>query len=91
MDWCVVFCYVVCIVAWAWAPEVAELLLRGIASQPVQFHVHQLEALTGNVVGDDSKGRGVASLHGCRELLMPHFFKRVSCWDGFPTVDEKCA
>ena len=85
-----VFCYVVCIVAWAWAPEVAELLLRGAASQPVQFHVHQLEALTGNVVGDDSKGRGVVSLHRRWRLLMSHFFKRVSRWDGFPTVDKKC-
>ena len=78
MDWCVVFCYVVCIVAWAWAPEVAELLLCNAALQPVQFHVHQLEALTDNVVGDNSKGRGVVSLNWRWKLLMPHFFERVS-------------
>ena len=58
-----VFCYVICIVAWARAPEVAELLLGGASLQPVQFHVHRFEAFTGNVVSDDSEGRGVVSLH----------------------------
>ena len=77
MDWCVVFCYIVCIVAWAWAPEVAELLVRGTASQLVQFHIHRLDALTGYVVGDNSEVCGVVSLHRCRGLLMSRFFKSV--------------
>ena len=91
MDGSVVFCNVICIVAWARAPEVAELLLGGAASLSVQFHVHRLEAFTGNVVRDNSEGRGVVGLHQRRGLLMPHFFERVARWDCFPTVDEECA
>ena len=88
MNWRVMFCHVICIVAWARAPEVAELLLGGAALQPVKFHVHRFEAFTGNVVYYDAKGLGVVGLHRHWGLLMSHFFERVVRWDCFPTVDK---
>ncbi len=69
---CVVLCDVVGFVGWAGSPVVSELSLGSMAAEPVESHVHQFEALAGNVVCNDAKCSGVVCLNGRRRLLAAH-------------------
>ena len=72
VDGSVVLGDVVGVIVGSRAPEVAELLLCGAAAQPVEFHIHRLEPLAGDIVGHDSKHSGVIRLHRCRWLSVVH-------------------
>ena len=59
------------------------------APEPVQFHVHGLEAFDRNVVGYHSVGCRVVGLHRRGRLFVSHCLEGVTCQDGFPAVDEE--
>ncbi len=45
---------IVALVGWTGPPKVSELCLGGTAAEPVESHVHQFEALAGDVVHDNA-------------------------------------
>jgi hypothetical protein len=51
VDCHVMFGYVVVFVCWSWLPELVELLLGGMALEPVESHVHYLEPLGDDIIG----------------------------------------
>ncbi len=63
---------IVGVIVGARAPEVAELLLCGAAAQPVEFHIHRLEPLAGDIVVHNSECSGVIRLHWCQWLAVAH-------------------
>ena len=65
----------------------AKLLLRFLASQPVEEHVHGFGPLWGNVVVDNSEGCSDGSLHSRRWLWMSHRDDRMAGGDGFAEID----
>ena len=65
--------------------------MGGAAAEPMEFHVHRFETFACYVIGNDSKGCSIVSLHGRRGLWMPHFQERMARWDGLATVDEEGA
>ena len=73
VDGSVVFGDVVGVVVRARSPEVAELLLCGAAAEPVELHIHRLEAFAGDVIGDDAEGSRIISLHWRWWLWVAHF------------------
>ena len=67
----------------------AKLILGDSAPEPVQLHVHGLEAFACNVVGYHFVGGRVIGLHRRGRLFVSHRLKGVTCWDGLPAVDEE--
>ena len=59
------------------------------APDPVQLHVHGLEALACNIVGFHSMGGRVVGLHRRGRLFVSHCLGGVTCRDGLPSVDEE--
>ena len=85
------FCNIIAQIGLTWAPVVAELSLECSAAEPVELHVHGLESFACNIVGYDSQGCCVISLHGRWGLFVSHFLKGMSCRDGLAAIDEKGA
>ena len=91
VDGRVVLCEVIGIVFSSRPPEVAEFLLGGAAAEPMEFNVHRFEAFACYVIGNNSKGCSIVSLHWRRVLWMLHFQERMALWDGLSTVDKEGA
>ena len=66
----------------------AKLFLGNSAPEPVQLHVHGLEAFACNVVGYHSVGGRVVILHRRGRLLVSHRLEGVTFRDGLSAVDE---
>ena len=60
---CMVYSYVVTIINRPRSPVMAKLLLRFLASQPVETNVHDFGPPWGDGALAESKGRGVVGLH----------------------------
>ena len=67
----------------------AKLFLGNSAPDPVQLHVHGLEAFALNVVGYHSLGSRVVGLHRCGRLFVSHLLEGVTYQDVLPVVDEE--
>ena len=80
---CVVFSYVVTFVRCHRSPVMEKLLLRFLATQPVETHVRGFVPPWGDGVVDDSECRGIFGLHWSRWLRMAYRNERVVGGDGF--------
>ena len=67
----------------------AKFFLVNYAPEPVQLHVHVIEAFSCNVVGYDSVDVRVVGLHQRGRLFVSHCLKGVTFWDSLPAVDEE--
>ena len=70
-------------------PEGAELVLHGPALEPMEAHVHKLEAFAGNIVCANTMCCCVVSLNGRGRLFVAHFFECMADGNGLTVVDEK--
>jgi hypothetical protein len=67
--------------------EKLELILRFLASEPMESHVHAFGALRLNVVVHNAKSCCVIGLHWSGWLLVAHLFECLSLWNSLTCVD----